>query len=606
MGCIVPHGTRTPQTLFTLRATLRGAGMLLLGAGLTVLAPGFVATEAAAQSYFDPYGGSYYNKVKVKKAKRRQARVTDEAEADVPRGKKGKDKNDDVAERPAEGPLVINVSLARQRLVVYDANGPIASSPVSSGRIGFSTPAGVYTIVQKKRMHFSNLYDSAPMPNMQRITWSGVALHAGALPGYPASHGCIRLPQGFSKKLFGMTKMGTRVIVSREPVAPVAIVHDRLFAAFPPEGDLAAVATPPHPTQVADASHAAGGSDIDVTGALVTAAAAAGTETDPARSSYRERRRLEAERLNAEIRTAGYAKAAKMVEMTAAQKAAAVARKPLIAARAETARLAEHLRELERDLENATEELADLQAPAEESTRKRKHKTRAMDDSKRIAKIATLEARVTRLPAEIDATRSASEHAETALAAVEHVANEAEDRRRAVMSELMTFNATLSQALAKEQAARKLEAMRNLPVSIFISRAKQRLYIRQGYTDVLDVPVAFDRPDEPIGTHIFTALDFAEGKTAMTWSVASIPHDPQRSAKKKKDKEAKKKQTEPVVAALDLSSQTAAAALDRITVPDDVRDQIADVMKPGSSVVISDLGIGNETGEYTDFIVPIR
>ncbi|MGE0023032.1 MAG: L,D-transpeptidase family protein [Hyphomicrobium sp.] len=605
----MPHGTRTPQTTFTFRATLRGAAILLLGVSFATLTPRGTGSAAFAQSYFNPYGGSYYgpyDKVRVKKAKRRQARAAEEAERDAPRGKKGKDKDAEIAERPAEGPLVVSVSLARQRLVVYDANGPIASSPISSGRVGYSTPTGVFSIVQKKRMHFSNLYGSAPMPNMQRITWSGVALHAGALPGYPASHGCIRLPQGFSKKLFGLTKMGTRVIVTREPVTPVAITHDRLFAAYPPEGDLAATAAPTHPTQVADASHAAGGSEIDMTGALVTAAAAAGTETDPARSGYRERRRLEAERLNAEIRTAGYAKAEKMIEMTAAQKAAAVARQPLIGARAEAERLAEHLHHLERALENATAELADLKAPHEEPTGKRKRKSKAMDDSKRIAKIAALEAKVARLPSEIEATRSASEHSAAALTAAEQVAGEAEDRRRAVMSELMALNATLSRALAKEQAAKKLAAMRNLPVSIFISRAKQRLYIRQGYTDVLDVPVTFDRPDEPVGTHVFTALDFAEGKTAMTWSVASVPYDPQRSAKKKKDKEARKKPAEPVVAAVDLASQTAAAALDRIVVPEDVREQIADVMKPGSSVVVSDLGIGNETGEYTDFIVPIR
>ena len=104
----------------------------------------------------------------------------------------------------------------------------------------------------------------------------------------------------------------------------------------------------------------------------------------------------------------------------------------------------------------------------------------------------------------------------------------------------------------------------------------------------------------------FTALGVAENKTDMKWSVASVPYDPtRRSGKRKKDRRAKSNPPE-AAPAVDLSRQTAAAALDRISVPEDVREQIADVMKPGSSVVISDLAIGNETGEYTDFIVPIR
>jgi hypothetical protein len=104
---------------------------------------------------------------------------------------------------------------------------------------------------------------------------------------------------------------------------------------------------------------------------------------------------------------------------------------------------------------------------------------------------------------------------------------------------------------------------------------------------------------------VFTALAYTDDKTAMQWSVVSVPYDPTRSASKKKDKSAKAKQLEPAVA-FDPASQTPNAALDRITIPEDVRERIVDVMKPGSSLVISDLGISNETGEYTDFIASIR
>ena len=104
--------------------------------------------------------------------------------------------------RPAGAPVLAVVSLSRQRVTLYDADGWIMRAPVSTGRTGYETPAGIYSILQKKVEHYSNLYDDASMPHMQRITWSGIALHAGALPGYPASHGCIRLPPRFAEQLY--------------------------------------------------------------------------------------------------------------------------------------------------------------------------------------------------------------------------------------------------------------------------------------------------------------------------------------------------------------------------------------------------------------------
>lgn len=597
----MPHSCEKPFSSPDRRKGIRAAGLLALSAGLLAAGSGFPIPRAEAQGLFGNWDTPTYQ-TRKKKAKRPPSAVSGEA----PAKSKTKAKDPEIAERPAEGPLVINVSLARQRLTVYDANGPIASSPISSGRVGYATPTGVFTIVQKRRMHYSNLYNSAPMPNMQRITWSGVALHAGALPGYPASHGCIRLPHGFSKKLFGMTKMGTRVVVTRDPVTPQPITHARLFTAYPPEDDMASDNTPVRETQVADASGVTGGTNAmsEVLG-VTMAAAAEGEATQSTRLSYRERRRLESERVNAEIRTAGYAKGEKAILLAQAQKKAALTHAPLIAARADAERLDEELRALEKSLAAAERELADLKAPVEE-TSKRKRKKKALSESKRIAKIATLEEKVVRLPSEIEAVRTANTHANEVLQAAESVAKDAENARRAVMNELAEADAALQRGLAKELAAKKLETMRDRPVSIFISRAKQRLYIRQGYDDILDVEVKFDRPDEPVGTHVFTALDVARNKTDMTWSVASVPHDPTRSTKRKKKNDRKAKSPEPETPIVDLSAQTAAAALDRITIPDDVREQIADVMKPGSSLVISDLGIGNETGAYTDFIVPIR
>ena len=106
-----------------------------------------------------------------------------------------------VASRIAGEPIMAIVSLQNQRITVYDANGWILQAPVSSGQKGRETPAGIFSIIEKQAEHYSNLYDDAYMPHMQRITWSGIALHGGPLPGYPASHGCIRMPYGFAERL---------------------------------------------------------------------------------------------------------------------------------------------------------------------------------------------------------------------------------------------------------------------------------------------------------------------------------------------------------------------------------------------------------------------
>ena len=113
-----------------------------------------------------------------------------------------------------QGPLIIAISIEQQKVRVYDANGLFAESPVSTGMKGHSTPMGVFSVIQKNKMHRSNIYSGAPMPYMQRITWSGIALHAGVLPGYPASHGCIRMPTAFAVKMWNWTRMGARVIIT--------------------------------------------------------------------------------------------------------------------------------------------------------------------------------------------------------------------------------------------------------------------------------------------------------------------------------------------------------------------------------------------------------
>lgn len=128
------------------------------------------------------------------------------------------------------GPLVIVALLDTQQLYVYRNGVAIGISPISSGRAGYETPIGVYMILQKERAHRSNLYEDAPMPYMQRLTWDGVAMHAGPLPGHAASHGCIRLPQAFAGKLFQVTHRGDVVVVSRARVAPASMAQPAAVA----------------------------------------------------------------------------------------------------------------------------------------------------------------------------------------------------------------------------------------------------------------------------------------------------------------------------------------------------------------------------------------
>jgi L,D-transpeptidase catalytic domain len=153
-----------------------------------------------------------------------------------------------------KGPLQIIISIADQRVSVYDNGALIARSAVSTGVPRHPTPLGVFSVISKQRWHRSNLYSAAPMPYMQRITWSGIALHAGILPGHPASHGCIRLKDDFAIRLWRLTKPGARVIIASDDIRPVEIANPHLFESEPQEQ------TTPSPPQ----SHS------DITGSAIT------------------------------------------------------------------------------------------------------------------------------------------------------------------------------------------------------------------------------------------------------------------------------------------------------------------------------------------------
>ena len=337
-------------------------------------------------------------------------------------------------EQPAQGPYQLVVAIARQQVTVYGQHGAIAQAPVSTGVPEHPTPLGVFTVISKHKWHQSNIYSGAPMPYMQRITWSGIALHAGALPGYPASHGCIRLPESFAIKLWGITKVGARVIVTREAVAPVEIAHRNLFVPKKPEEKPAdVVAAPTGTTEMAASSRIEDGKTADKT-ADVT-----GTIVEPA-------------------------------------------------------------------------------APAD----------------------------IIKLP---DAPKPNAE-------------------------------------LPKRKG----------PVSVFVSRKQNRIFVRQELVPLFDLPLTIASPERPLGTHVFTAMALTNDGTGMRWTVVSIPSGYAREAKRTKNR---RDTPEPAVQA----ASPAAEALDRLTLPPEAIEQINALLSPGSSLIVSDNELSDETDSDTDFIV---
>src|ERR1700730_2312989 len=333
----------------------------------------------------------------------------------------------------AKGVLTIAISIDKQQLTLYSDGVPIAHSQVSTGTPGHQTPTGVFSIIQKDRWHHSNIYGNAPMYFMQRITWSGVAMHEGVVPNHPASHGCIRLPGSFARQLWGLTKLGARVIVARAPLSPEPIEHSHLFK-FTPKPEAPA-------------------------------------DTDPAQS-----------------------------------------------------------------------------------------------------------------------VPTSSNEAKAAFAM------QATDQPAAT-----TPNPAAPQAPKPAEAVRPLKPG---PIAVFISRKEGKLFVRKGFEPVFDVPVTFEQPDPPLGTHVFTALSFKDDNQTLHWMVVNVPTSMAAPAKRT---EKAKKGTKPAPVEVSAPRQeTAAGALDRVNIPQEAMDRVGELMSPGASLVISDKGLGGETGKGTDFIVLTR
>jgi lipoprotein-anchoring transpeptidase ErfK/SrfK len=408
------------------------------------------------------------------------------------------------APRDAGEPIMAIVSIKSQKVTIYDSDGWVLRAPVSSGQKGRETPAGVFSVIQKDADHHSNLYDDAFMPHMQRITWSGIALHGGPLPGYPASHGCIRMPYDFAERLFGETRLGMRVIIAPDDAVPIEIVHPALFSPKPDAG-----------------AHAA---------------ALAADEVEATRK----------------------ADEARIASATAAR---------------EAARAALQARKLE-NLKARAEALFAAKEAALGAAHSDKAKARAEDAKQKAA------ARIADLQAQWDAAKVELQAKLDAVAPAREAAVTAETARAAT-------------AKAAHEAARELD-----PVSIFISRKTQRLYVRRGFEPILESPVTILHADSPIGTYVFTAV--ARTDSGLRWTVVTLDDGHPRAVVEVQARPHADggRDLEPVPA----YASAAKSALDRIVIPQEVLDRIASTALPRSSLIISDEALSPETGKDTEFV----
>jgi L,D-transpeptidase catalytic domain len=368
-----------------------------------------------------------------------------------------------------KGPLQIVISINQQKLHLYSDGEHVADTSIATGVPSLPTPLGVFSVIQKQVFHRSNIYSNAPMPYMQRITWSGVAMHEGENIGHPASHGCIRMPHDFAARLYRLTKIGVRVIISRPELKPVEFADGHLFVHKEMPAETPVAAASPNAAETSAAKSAA--TDAPVPGATAQPAVA---PADPK-----------------------------------------------------------------------------VEAPQ---------------------------------------------------AAVASPSGLTGDSNSGVPTSSTRLADTVKAAVAKAA-----------PITIFVSRKQSRLYVRQDFEALFDVPITIAQPDQLLGTHVFTALEFAgPDHTTLRWNVISLPGEAPKRVRyvesySRYGRHARRRLEEvDESAASPPPPQAPADILARIDIPPDVIEALSELIVPGSSLVVSDQGLGGETGEGTDFIVVTR
>src|SRR5258705_2918042 len=480
-----------------------------------------------------------------------------------------------------EGPLIIAISIDKQNLRVYDANGFYAQTPVSTGMRGHSTPMGVFSVIQKHKFHHSNIYSGAPMPYMQRITWSGVAMHAGVLPGYPASHGCIRMPRAFAVKMCTWPKMGARVMVPPAEITPPSFsppllatrrVVPKPVAANEPQADAP-------PAAQADKAAAA-----DAAPKPVIAGASLELRT-----------------------TVGHDNGVKPViaEQTAAaplqpQSATAYASGDMAAARASVTMSDAASGAKSENAKSEAESPAATAEPSEPAKSESgvaapKHGEMTSADDK-LADAAKLEA------AANESVKAEGKPEETIKAGTDIGPSTPDVKQdQAPAPDKAT-------APKPDPAASAMTPKRAGQIAALISRKDSRLYVRQNFSALFDVPVTIAPSDRPLGTHVFTVRVDKDDASVLRWSVVSLPAA--RYAERRGEDERALRRRK-ILGAVEVKALPVAnspsEALDRLSIPADAMARITEALSTGGSIIVSDQGISaGETGEGTDFIVSLR
>jgi lipoprotein-anchoring transpeptidase ErfK/SrfK len=477
-------------------------GTVSAGVVAAALMLALASSPAAAQGryYYSPY---YYppSHFRHSHASRKEQRKETERVSKEPFGNMPK------------GPLQIFVSIDQQKLHFYSDGVHVEDEPVATGVPAHPTPMGVFSVIQRDRYHHSNIYSNAPMPFMERITWSGVALHEGVGLGHRASHGCIRMPHDFAARLWTLKTMGMRVIIARPELRPSAFADAHLFVHKAPP--LAAAPT----EAVKTAQTVDGGKTTDAAASAPIAAENAKAAADPPADAPAAAAPLKTDNLGLRVNTESAGK-----DPPAAANDAAKAPPPAAA-------------------DAAAGSAAGTAAPA------------GADDAVPIPQV-------------------------------------------------------------KPAALATSVAERTTPIAIFISRKTKKLYVRQNLAPLFDAAITIESPEQPLGTHVFTALAYLDDHTTFRWNVVSLPGEPPPARKVRKSEDDdrydrhgrrhRRDDDEDKPAAELPPPQSPAAALTRIVIPQDVVDHVSELMVPGSSLVISDQGLGEETGEGTDFIVVTR
>lgn len=523
-----------------------GVGVLSgLAAGVAASAvlletgPAFAFGEVALEAQQPP---------PARKARRQAAKPAREAKrAEIKR-----------AEAPSpDHPLFAVISLGNQHISIYNHHGLVERSAVSTGMPGHPTPEGVFTIIGRERMHHSNIYSGAPMPFMQRITWSGVAMHLGVVPGHPASHGCIRLPGGFAAKLWGLTRIGERVVIAPHDVAPSEFSHPLL-----PSPKMQAVAETPAGEAKADAGERPALNPRKYADQLVAKAAAdaaaAVKATKDAEAAIAPARQ-ESVKAAAELRAAETAQAAAQAKAAAAAKAAESAR-------------------------NAIQRQAVASAAPEAAAGGKSEVGEAAAAAKSAAEAALAEA-----SAKFEAAKAAAA-AKTA---------EFEDAVRHAKEAAVASSA----AVKAEKDAR----LRTAPISVLVSKKDRKIYVRQGLTPLFDAPASVRDPEVPLGSHLFIATAAKDDGKDLDWSVLSLPPRVAEARNERRKKGSGLFEERSASAPLRGSSSGPAEALERIEIAQEVRDRIAERLWLGGSLIISDQPPSVETGAVgTDLTVKLR